>query len=97
MDPANHKMLGLYAEFLSLYHENYPDNHLCLVGARDRPGHTFALELLHSGHVIGRLSMVRGGFDALLLEGTQALVKRGTSKNAQEWAQSYERMVKRAR
>jgi len=86
MDPENPKLLELYAEFLSLYHENYPDNHICLVGSRERPGHIFAMSLLHSNHIIGRLSIVRGGFDALALEGGQAFIRKGPAKNLNDWA-----------
>ncbi len=42
MDPENSKLFELYAEFLSLYNENYPENLICIVGTRDNPGHIFA-------------------------------------------------------
>lgn len=32
----------IYAEFMGLYHENYPENILVIVGDRDTQGHLFA-------------------------------------------------------
>ena len=79
MEVRNDRLFELYAEFLSLYHENYPSNMILILGDKDEPGYDFAHKLLISDYLIGRLALVRGGFDALALE-SPTLVKKATKK-----------------
>ena len=57
-----------YAEFLGLYHENYPDNLILLIGNKSDSGHDFGLKILASPLPIGRMALIRGGIDAIILE-----------------------------
>ncbi len=67
----------LYAEFLSLYHNNYPDNLIVLIGNREDIGHFWALTLAQSCTFgpIGRLCVLRGGIDAAKVECPRLLRK----------------------
>ncbi len=70
-DPEVHKMSELYSDFLALYHENYPDNLIVLIGDQENYGHIFVRKLLHSYQTTGplaRICLLRGGIDAVKLE-----------------------------
>jgi hypothetical protein len=83
---TDERLMELYTEFLSFYHENYPDNLIILIGDRDDYGHIFAQRLLQpsASHTslspIGRLCVLRGGIDAINLESPSSL--RKGQKNA---------------
>ena len=69
MSPQDSSNFELYAEFLSLYHETYPESLILFIGSKTYLGNDFVNRLLlHSGYVIGKMAIVRGGFDALALE-----------------------------
>ena len=68
MDINGEGYFETYAEFLALYHQNYPDNLILMVGDKNDSGHDFSMKLLASPFTIGRLALIRGGIDALILE-----------------------------
>jgi len=62
--------VDLYTEFLALYHQNYPDNLIVLIGDRADFGHQIALRFAQNQTFgqIGRLCILRGGIDVVKVE-----------------------------
>jgi hypothetical protein len=58
----------VYAEFLGLYHENYPEHLILIIGDKSNSGHDFAMKMLNSQFTIGRMALVKGGIDSIILE-----------------------------
>mmetsp|Transcript_35037 Transcript_35037/g.34057 ORF Transcript_35037/g.34057 Transcript_35037/m.34057 type:complete len:159 (+) Transcript_35037:631-1107(+) len=55
-------------EFLQLYHENYPDNLIIIIGDHKNYGHEFAKQAITEYGSVGRVCIVKGGIDAFKLE-----------------------------
>lgn len=89
-----------YAEFLGLYHENYPDNLVMFIGDKSDSGHDFAMRLLSSPFTIGRIALIRGGIDAIILECQhlgEPLLRKSKKSTITEFLSQYEKFIKKAR
>ncbi|TNV85028.1 hypothetical protein FGO68_gene2242 [Halteria grandinella] len=93
---GSYHMREMHVEFIRCYRENYGDNVIVVVGDRETPGHTFIQELLALESSISKICMLRGGIDAIKMEGMQVLRKGQKNARAEDFTQQYDKFVKKA-
>ena len=90
----------VYAEFLGLYHENYSDNFILIVGDKSDLGHEFAMKMLTSPFTIGRIAIIKGGIDAIIMECQhlgEPILRKSKKSSVAEFISQYEKFIKKAR
>jgi len=86
-----------YIDFLELYHDNYPDNFIVLVGDKEDLGSNFGTSmLLSSKQAIERICVLKGGIDAARVENPEFLRKGSSNQTQRAMIAQFEKFVKKA-